>query len=875
MAGLHLRPRLPARRTLLLLPVIALTVPCLTIGLAAAGLPAIVGMPAFTAFHVPGGLVVGLVALPLGVVLLAMAVSSVRGRARAERLVGTERTRADSNASAAAATSARASMATADLRQRLADSHRRIVHLTESNPAAVLTLDDTGAITSWNPAARRLFGPASGGPVGSLDDLIGRRLDGGAPRSAVEALDAWRRLAGQSADVRVRRADDSWFSARVTTSTWVDVGRLWLTAVIHEVGAAIEPAGAARARPDDIADPDDSAAPAESAAPHGPSLISVNAPAAVVDLAPPGIEADRAYRELVEQIPGVVYRTPDRLHGKVDYVSPQIESLLGYAADVWCTTPGLWAARVHPSDLESVFGGDDPTASSAEGRTSIDDLEYRMLAKDGRVVWVHDHVSLARGADGAVESWSGILTDVTERHELEAKLLRQAFRDPLTGLANRALFNDRMAHALARNERDAGLVGLLMLDVDDFKAVNETLGHETGDLLLQAIAERLRVINRPDATIARLGGDEFAVLLENLPDDAAAVAVAARVARAFERPFKIEMSSISARVTVGVAVDVANKRSAPWLLRSADVAMDEAKRRCKGGFLQYDPVTYLAATKRVVLESELRRAVERNQFTLLYQPIVDLPTGRITGVEALIRWNHPKRGLLSPAEFVTVLEATGMIIPVGTWVLDEACRQAALWTARFTDFASMAVNVSARQLATPEFVETVRAALENNGLAPHHLTLEVTEQLAVEDSTRTAARLQAARAHGVRVAVDDFGTGYSSLAYLRQLPVDTLKIDRSFVDGVGEDPDATSLTRAIVDLARTLKLRTVAEGIEQQLQADALRTLGCDYGQGYLFARPGTARAIEARLEAQARIRPLLAGDAAPGGQVLFVAAGG
>ncbi len=868
MAGPHLRPRLPARRTLLLLPVIALTVPCLTIGLAAAGLPAVAGMPAFSAFHVPGGLVVGLVALPLGVVLLAMAVSSVRGRARAERLAGTERTRADSTASAATATSARASMATADLRQRLADSHRRIVHLTESNPAAVLTIDDTGAITSWNPAARRIFGRGCGGPVSSLDDLVGRP-DGGAPPSAVEALDRWRGLAGQSAGVRVRRADDSWFSARVTTSTWVDGGRLWLTAVIHEVGAAVEPADTARARPDDSAVANERAAPVE------PSAIPVETPAAVVDRASPGIEADRAYRELVEQMPGVVYRMRDRLHGEVDYVSPQIGALLGYTADVWCSTPGLWAARVHPSDLEGVFGGDHPTASPAGERTSIDDLEYRMLAKDGRVVWVHDHVSMTRGADGAADSWSGILTDVTERHDLEAKLVRQAFRDPLTGLANRALFNDRMAHALARNERDAGLVGLLMLDVDDFKAVNDTLGHETGDLLLKAIADRLRVINRPDATIARLGGDEFAVLLENLPDDAAAVAVAARVARAFERPFKIEMSSISVRVTVGVAVDVANKRSAPWLLRSADVAMDEAKRRCKGGFLQYDPVTYLAATKRVVLESELRRAVERNQFTLLYQPIVDLPTGRITGVEALIRWNHPKRGLLTPAEFVTLLEATGMIIPVGAWVLDEACRQAAAWTARFADFASMAVNVSARQLATPEFVETVRAALENNGLAPHHLTLEVTEQLAVEDSTRTAARLQAARAYGVRVAIDDFGTGYSSLAYLRQLPVDTLKIDRSFVDGVGEDPEATSLTRAIVDLARTLKLRTVAEGIEQQLQADTLRTLGCDYGQGYLFARPGTARAIEARLEAQARIRPVLAGEAQPGGQVLLAAAGG
>jgi diguanylate cyclase (GGDEF)-like protein/PAS domain S-box-containing protein len=767
--------------------------------------------------------------------------------------------RGHADEAAATASSARAWAAVADLAARLADADRRIAHLTEAHPAAVLTIDDTGFITAWNPAAGRLFGLDDGAPAARLDDLVGARPEIMGRPPAAESLEAWRRPEAQDIGIRARRPDGSWFGARLSSTAWLDDGRSRLTVVIREVGGADEPGAAPR--PDGGLDPVD--AEASVAAPEG------------VEPAPPDGEADRAFRELVEQVPGVVYRTRDRLHGRVDYVSPQIEALLGYTPEAWCGTPGLWAASVHPSDLERVLGDAREPGGPTGARTSIDDAEYRMLAKDGRTVWVQDHVTLTRGADGTVDSWSGILTDVTERHDLEAKLVRQAFRDPLTGLANRALFNDRMAHALARTERDTGLVGLLMIDVDDFKAVNDTLGHETGDLLLVAIADRLRAVNRPDTTIARLGGDEFAVLLENLPDDAAAVAVAARVTRAFERPFKIDMSSINARVTVGVAVDVANKRSASWLLRSADVAMYEAKRRCKGGFQQYDPVSYLAATKRVVLESELRRAVERKQFTLLYQPVVDLPTGRITGAEALIRWNHPKRGLLSPTEFVTILEATGMIVPVGAWVLDEACRQAAAWTARFADFATMAVNVSARQLATTEFIETVRAALEGNGLSPHHLTIEVTEQLAVEDSARTAARLQAARAHGVRVAVDDFGTGYSSLSYLRQLPVDTLKIDRSFVDGVGDDPDATSLARAILDLARTLKLRTVAEGIERQVQADTLRTLGCDYGQGYLFARPGAARVIEARLEAQARVRPVMSGDPGPAGTIVFEATPG
>jgi len=760
---------------------------------------------------------------------------------------------------AATASSARAWAAAEALAARLAEADRRITHLTEANPAAVLTIDDTGVVAAWNDAAGRLFGLDHGAPAARLEDLVGARPDTMARPSASDSLEAWRHAEGKDICVRVRRPDDSWFGARLSSSAWQDDGRTWLTVVIRDVEGTDR--SDAAARPDAGSSPVD--AGASGAATAGP------------EPSPTTGEADRAFRELVEQMPGVVYRTRDRLHGKVDYVSPRIETLLGYTPEAWCGTPGLWAACVHPADLETVLGEGDASSGPLGGGTSIDDAEYRMLARDGRVVWVQDHVTLTRDADGTVDCWSGILTDVTERRDLEAKLVRQAFRDPLTGLANRALFNDRIAHALARTERDSGLVGLLMIDVDDFKAVNDTLGHETGDLLLQAIADRLRAINRPDTTIARLGGDEFAVLLENLADDTAAVAVAARISRAFERPFRIDMSSINARVTVGVAVDVANKRSASWLLRSADVAMYEAKRRCKGGFQQYDPVSYLAATKRIVLESELRRAVERKQFTLLYQPVVDLPTGRITAAEALIRWNHPKRGLLAPSEFVTILEATGMIVPVGAWVLDEACRQAAAWTARFADFATMAVNVSARQLATTEFIETVRGALEGNGLAPHHLTIEVTEQLAVEDSQRTAARLQAARAHGVRVAVDDFGTGYSSLSYLRQLPVDTLKIDRSFVEGVGDDPDATSLARAILDLARTLKLGTVAEGIERQVQADTLRTLGCDHGQGYLFARPGTARVIEARLEAQARVRPVLAGDPGAAARLLSEAAAG
>jgi diguanylate cyclase (GGDEF)-like protein len=382
------------------------------------------------------------------------------------------------------------------------------------------------------------------------------------------------------------------------------------------------------------------------------------------------------------------------------------------------------------------------------------------------------------------------------------------------------------------------MLGMIVIDVDDFKRVNDAHGHAAGDRLLVAVAERLRACLRGDATIARLGGDEFAVLLEGLTDDAAALVVAQRVVRAFDTPLRIDGATLSTRVSAGVAVDVAGTRDAAWLMRSADTAMYEAKRLGKGRWQAYDPAAHLASAKRLVLENELRRAVARKQFALVFQPITDLASGTIVATEALIRWNHPTRGLVGPIEFISVLESTGLIEPVGRWVVDEAVRQAAIWANQLPSLEWTSVNVSPAQLLSDDFYTSVQAAIAEHGLEPSRLTLEVTESLALDDSVDTVERLHALRALGVRIAVDDFGTGYSSLGYLRRLPIDKLKIDRTFVDGIGTDPDATAVARAIVELAKSLHLTTVAEGIENAHQAKTLLSLGCDLAQGYLFAKP-------------------------------------
>jgi diguanylate cyclase (GGDEF)-like protein len=424
----------------------------------------------------------------------------------------------------------------------------------------------------------------------------------------------------------------------------------------------------------------------------------------------------------------------------------------------------------------------------------------------------------------------------------------QSLRDSLTRLPNRKLFQDRLDHAIARSQRQPGLIAVLVIDLDDFKNVNDTMGHAAGDQLLTIVAERLRACLRPADTAARLGGDEFAVLLEDLKKEEDASRVANRVLDGLAVAVALRGKEVAVHASVGIAVG-RRDLSAGELLRNADVAMYTAKRETKGSFALFEASMHTAVVDRLSLESDLQHALERDELVVHFQPLVHLDTGRLAGVEALVRWNHPERGLLPPLEFIEVAERTGFIIPMGAWVLEHACAQTQAWREQYPDQPfGVSVNLSPRQLQQSDVVDMVRGALERTGLEAGALTLELTEGVLMFDSEQTEAQLHALKALGVQLAIDDFGTGYSSLGHLRRLPFDILKIDKLFIDGIGGGPAESAFARAIMKLARTLDLETVAEGIEGANQASELRDLHCDLGQGYYFAKPLPAQDIDALL---------------------------
>ena len=437
---------------------------------------------------------------------------------------------------------------------------------------------------------------------------------------------------------------------------------------------------------------------------------------------------------------------------------------------------------------------------------------------------------------------------VEEIRRSEERLAYQAFHDPLTDLANRALFLERVSAALARAGASPDTVAVLFLDLDNFKTVNDSLGHSEGDRLLVAAAERLLNATRGCDTVARLGGDEFAVLLANVRNDHDITAVATRITTALRAPFALQGTEAFVSASVGIARAAAGT-GAEELLRNADAAMYSAKTRGKGRHVHFEAAMHAAVLARLELEADLRRAVAGSEFRLFYQPIVELATGRAVGVEALVRWAHPERGLVPPSEFVSFAEETGLIVPLGRWVLREACRQGAEWQGGPSPLR-ITVNLSGRQLHEASLVDDVRAALADSGLAPSALVLEVTESVMMEHTDGTLARLNELRALGVGLAVDDFGTGYSSLSYLQLFPVDTLKIDKTFVDAVGRPGQDPVLARAIVALGGALQLTTIAEGIERVEQADELVRMGCILGQGYHWAPPVDATTLTERLAA-------------------------
>jgi diguanylate cyclase (GGDEF)-like protein/PAS domain S-box-containing protein len=558
-------------------------------------------------------------------------------------------------------------------------------------------------------------------------------------------------------------------------------------------------------------------------------------------------EAEARYRRLVEELPIVTYVDAIDDTSSTIFISPQIEHMLGYSVEEWMNDSDLWVKLLHPDDRERVIAENIRTNATAEPFR----MEYRLFAKDGREVWFLDEAIFELDADGKPLFCRGYMQDITERKTLELRLAT-AFHDSITGLPNRALFSDRVLNAVARHHRTGDGLAVLFLDLDDFKTVNDSLGHPGGDEVLGQAGARVRGCLRPGDTAARLGGDEFAVLVDECADPDAAAAVARRIAAAFKEPFVVGEREAFVSVSLGVAFRL-DGETADEMLRNADVAMYRAKARGKGRIEIYEPSMRERALERLQLTTELQRAMQRGELELEYQPIVAVATGGLAGAEALVRWRHPERGLISSSEFIALAEETGLIVPLGRFVLERACQSAAAWSdpAGRPLRSFISVNLSLRELQEADVVPTIERILDRTGLDPGRLVLEVTETVLMIERDEIVPRLQALGRMGVRLAIDDFGTGYSSLGYLNELPVDIIKIAKPFVDAL-DAPGDDGLARAIIGIGSALGLSAVAEGVETELQVQRLRALRCDYAQGFYFARPGAEGEVVELLERSA-----------------------
>jgi diguanylate cyclase (GGDEF)-like protein/PAS domain S-box-containing protein len=541
-------------------------------------------------------------------------------------------------------------------------------------------------------------------------------------------------------------------------------------------------------------------------------------------------EVGRRYRTLIEQLPLVVYLDElDSVSSNI-FTSRQIEPILGYSVEEWAADPDLFTRLLHPDDRERVLAAHVHTHETHEPLS----LEYRLVARDGRIVHLRDEGVVVLDEHGKPLYLHGYLLDITREREAEQQLRQLALYDPLTGLANRAFFHERLKHAIKLRHDEGQATGLLYIDLDDFKGINDRWGHDLGDEVLHEIGKRIERSVRPGDTAARLGGDEFAVVLTEpvTPDDA--VGVAERLLTEIARPLESGSGSLFTAASIGIAFGSDDET----LLREADIAMYRAKSHSEMGYAFFDAQLDRAAVERSQRIGELREGIAREEFRLDYQALVDLDRSEITGYEALVRWEHPTAGELPPGEFIPLAEETGLIVGLGEWVLTEACTEATRLYQLHGRPMHMSVNVSARQLHHPDFFRHVSRALDSSALLPSLLTLELTESTLLAADERVARTLQRIKELGVVLALDDFGTGYASLSYLRQFPIDVVKIDRSFTANAGIEHGDLVLLKGIIDLGHALELNLVAEGIETPEQHTIVRQLGCHQAQGFYFGRP-------------------------------------
>jgi PAS domain S-box-containing protein len=561
--------------------------------------------------------------------------------------------------------------------------------------------------------------------------------------------------------------------------------------------------------------------------------------------------------------------------GRRLYNSPAYEKVLGYSSEELKATSPM--EQIHPDDRPLVL----KAAEKARLSGQCERVEYRIRHKNGSWRTLESTACVIRNSHGQTDKLVIVNRDITERKRAEDKLIHNAFHDGLTGLPNRALFLDRLQHGLTLSKRHAHYkFAVLLVDVDEFKLINDSLGHTAGDELLIQIGQRLKdsvrradLVSRPrtsglsddltsDDTLARLGGDEFAILLDDIDDPVSAVRVAERMQAELGAPFRVNGEEIVISASIGIASSTTPHTGAEELVRDADIAMYRAKRAGKARCEVSDPAMHASAVKRLRLEADLRKGLDLEEFRVYYQPIVSLETGKIVGFEALTRWQRPE-GILSPVDFITVAEEIGLIIPMNRRLLLEACQRLRLWQADFpaSPPLTMSVNLTSREFAQPDLVSDICKSLKQTAIDPGCLQLEITETIAMANGEESGQVLSQLKALGIRLSIDDFGTGYSSLSRLRRIPVDTLKIDRSFILNIDSDPESREIVRTIIMLAHNLGLRVVAEGAETENHVSLLKQLNCEMAQGYFFSRPADDQTISRLLAKKSAACAALAGQ--------------
>ncbi len=556
--------------------------------------------------------------------------------------------------------------------------------------------------------------------------------------------------------------------------------------------------------------------------------------------------AEKRFQGLVSGIDGVVWEA-ELPSMRFTYVSANAAAITGHAASEWLSDPTFWQRILS-------LGGDTAAdvagflkAEAADG--SVPPIDHHIAAGAGNEeIWLRSNVALSQDEDG-MRRVRGVMVDVTAQKVSEQRLFQLAHYDSLTNLPNRQTFSERIRHAIAVATRRGSNLAVVFVDVDHFKTINDSLGHETGDGVLRVVAERIAGTLRESDTVARIGGDEFVILLEEGGEsfDSFEV-VAAKLAKSVAQPITINGYDLFVELSMGICVFPQDGQDAETLLRNADTAMYKAKSSGRNCWRFFDESMARSVARKLELETALRRAVERGELALMYQPQVALDSGRIIGVEALLRWNRPNLGMVPPLEFIPLAEESGLIVSIGDWVLETACAQAARWVRENKISLRMAVNISARQIYHKDFVQQVARILIATGLPAEMLELEITESSILENLDETVRKLQQLKMMGMTIAIDDFGTGYSSLSYLKQLPLDRLKIDRSFVKDTPEDRDDCAIVRTIIAMSASLGLSVIAEGVETREQVEFLRAGGCNEIQGYLISKPVPAAEIEARL---------------------------